>query len=158
MSNNERSVVKVYGAQDLKRSANKKYYRENFAGKDLSTADFRNASVLECDFTGATLRYANFENANCYGANFTDADMYRTNMKDAILASSIMCPKDCFGMTITLTCDTVQKMKVNDKILNYWLYMALMMDGPPEQMLLLRASIGEEKVASLERMFKERMF
>lgn len=141
----------------LRRSANKRFFREDFSGLNLSNADFRHATVLECNFTGTDLSYANFENANCWGSNFQDSNLYRTNMKDAVLASTRMHPRDCFGMTITLTCDTVDKMDINERFWIYWLYMATMMKPPSEEYRIkLVGVIGDEMYAKLQRLFKER--
>lgn len=142
----------------IKRSDKKRYYRADFSGLNLANASFRYATVIECNFTDANLSYANFENANCWGSDFTGANMYRTNMKDAVLASTKFHPRDCFGLTVTLTCDTVDKMDVNDKVWSYWLYMGTMFKTSDEKKAQLMSILGEEKYAALERLFKERQF
>ena len=102
-----------------------KLYREDFSGKDLAHANFRNASLIGCNFTDANLAYADFDSANCREANFTRSILYRANFKDAALADSIFDPKDAFGMTITLSCETVDGMKIGKIWWFVWLMMAL---------------------------------
>lgn len=142
----------------LKHSARGRFYQEDFSGLNLQNADFRNATLTECNFSGANLSYANLENANCWGSDFTDAVLYRTNFKDAVLARTVMMPKDCFGITITLTCDTLDRMAVNEKILNYWLYMATTMKPETEEAFdkIVLAMGGPETYEKFKRLFKER--
>jgi len=143
----------------LKRSANRKYYREDFSGLDLSNADFRNATVTECNLQNVNLSYANMENANCWGSDFTGAILYRANFKDAVLANTKMHPKDCFGMTLTLTCDAVDRMQVSDKIMTMWLYMATMMKPETEETSSkIIEVIGKEHFEKLQGMFQTRHF
>jgi len=145
--------------RELRRSANKKFHHEDFSGLDLSTSDFRNATLIECNFTGTILKWSNFEGANCFGSDFTDADLYRVNFKEAILAKTKMFPRDCFGMTVTLTCDTFQGMEVPDRLLLYWLYMGTMMKVPTEEMSQkIVEAIGRPEFEKLQRAFKERKF
>ena len=143
----------------VKKSDNKRYYRDDFRGLNLSGACFRNGTLVECNFSGADLSYANFENANCWGSNFENAVLYRTNFKDAILASTIMKPRDCFGMTVTLTCNTIEKMEISDKFLLYWLFMGSKMT-PESQDLANQviAAIGAENYVKLGKLFRERTF
>lgn len=139
--------------------ANKKLQGFDFSQtkSNLQHADFRSTQLMEANFTDMDLSFANFEGANCWGANFTGAKLYRTNFRDAILANSIMAPTDCFGMTITLTCDTVETMQINDKFWYAWLMMALLMKAPNEEAAhRLISVIGEERYIRYMKVFKER--
>src|SRR5437879_4988740 len=158
MKENVAATLTVRETQ-LRRSANRRYYKEDFTGLNLSNSDFRHATILECDFTDVDLSYSNFENTNCWGSKFEGTNLYRVNMKDAVLASTIMHPKDCFGMTLTLTCDAVDKMDINEKFWMYWLYMATMFKPPSEDhRKKLIDAIGEDSHKALQRLFKERQF
>ena len=137
-----------------------KYYREDFSGKDLAYADFRNASLIGCNFSNANCPYANFEAANCREANFTGTNLYRANFKDAALADSIFEPKDAFGMTITLNCETVDGMKIGKIWWFDWVMMALRMRVPlPEEDLELKIinAIGRERYIGLRQLFERRV-
>lgn len=152
-------VVKELPAGPVgKKFTNQKFHKMSFANRDLSHADFRGSSVVGCDFTNSDLSYANFEGCNCWEANFTDARLYKTNFKDSILARSIMKPKDCFGMTITLSCDTVDKMVIGEKWETTWIFMALMMELPDKKMeTALINTIGPERYLRLRQIFDNRM-
>jgi uncharacterized protein YjbI with pentapeptide repeats len=114
-------------AQDF---SGKKFNRKDFTNQDLKFANFRNASVIECDFSGADLTYANFTGCNCYGSNFTNAIMSRTNLMDANLQRSIMKPKDAFGMTLTMKCESFTDMEIDDTWLKVWLFLPAQMKLP----------------------------
>ena len=114
--------------EDRKQFANYKFAHGcSFEGKDLVHADFRGAALVHCNFKGADLSYANLEGANCYGADFTDAKLYKTNFRDATLAKTIMHPRDAFGITLTMTCDTFEGMDVSNKWNVQWFFLTLMM-------------------------------
>jgi hypothetical protein len=111
--------------------ANKKLHRAaQFRGQNLAHFDFRGATLSEVDFTGSDLSHANFEGANCWAANFTDAVLYKTNLRNAVLARSIMKPTVCFGVTLTISCDTIESMVINDKFWYAWLIVLSMMKAP----------------------------
>lgn len=142
-----------------KKYANGRYYKGDFRGKDLSNADMRGAILIDADFTGADLKYANLNGTKCYGANFTDANIFRTSFQDATLAKSIMKPKSCYGITLTMVCDTVDEMKVNKNLWLSWVYMALMMepDDPEcqEMQRALKTVLGTHYDA-LKKIFTDR--
>lgn len=141
-----------------KRFANKKFFGKDFSGMDLSNADFRSATLIECDFTGSDLSHALFNGANCYGANFTDAILHRTSFENAILARANFAPKKMFGVTITLTCDTFDKMKVSRTALLYWMFIATMMEAPDEEMQnRIVSSMGEDTYKALSKVFREQV-
>ncbi len=144
----------------IARHANYKFpHGHSFVDQDLVNADFRGASVIRCDFGGANLSYANFEGANCYEADFSGANLYRANFKDAILAGAKMMPRDLFGATFTLTCDTFQGMEVGHLWNMTWFYMALLMkqNEKPELREQIIALIGKDRVERLDKMFKDRI-
>ena len=143
----------------LRRSANKRFYQEDFSGLDLSNADFRNATFHECNFRGANLSYANFTSANCWGSDFEDAICYRANFTDAVLANTNFLPREAFGITLTLNCDSFDGMKVSNKLFQYWLYIASLME-PPDKSLSdkLIAGLGAENYVKLAKIFREKEF
>lgn len=137
--------------------ANQKLHGMDFSGQSLVNCDFRGTTLSEANFTGADLSYANLEGANCWGANFTDAKLYHTNFRDAVLARSIMKPRDCFCVTLTLSCDSVEGMQINDKFWYAWLMMALLMKAPDEAVAnRLIDVIGAERYTRYMEVFRER--
>lgn len=116
---------------DVKNSANRKFpVNTCFKGLKLQYADFRNASLIGADFTDCDLRYANFTGANCFGANFTNAILYMANMAHCTLESSIFKPKDAYGITITLRCETYASMEIDATWLKVWLFVPAIMKLP----------------------------
>src|SRR5262245_12637081 len=115
-----------------KKFANKKFFGRDFSNMDLTNADFRSATLISCKFNGSDLSHATFKDANCYGADFTDSIVHRTSFECAILAKAIWAPKRMFGVTITMTCDTFEGMKVSRAAMLYWLHMATLFEAPNE--------------------------
>lgn len=133
-----------------------KLNRHDFAGQSLSRSDFRGCSLTEANFTGADLSFANFEGANCWGAIFTDANLHRANFKDAILGNSKFDAADLFGVTLTISCDTFDCMKVG-RFWWAWLFLATMMKGPDEIASDgLIALIGPERYVRYSEHFQNR--
>lgn len=163
----ESSTVKVWTTEELKNSYKKKYYSQSFKGLDLRHADFRLATCSFCDFTDCDLRNANFEGANCFGSNFTDANMKRLNAKDCSLENTVMKPKDCFGMTLTLHCSTYANMEVNNTWLSCWLFIPsswrlppVKVDGVLDKDFWLKRIIhllGENRYSKLKFVFDRRI-
>jgi len=144
---------------------NRKYYDADFSDRDLTHADFRGATLVGCNFDNANLSYANFEGANCYRSSFRQSRLYRTSFKDAVIAETIMDPRDMFGMAITVSCDTWDRMKIGKMWFASWLFLASLGELPPgmngedmkqELFGVLNKLIGEERVKQLERHFAER--
>jgi len=141
-----------------KKFTNRKFFNKDFTDLDLSNADFRGATLCECNFSRSDLTKADFRGANLWGADLTDTIMYKTDFKDAILARSIFAPKRIFGVTISISCDTFEGMKISRTAWLYWLYMPLMMEAPDSEIAgRLRTAIGEDTCAALERVFKEQI-
>ena len=111
--------------------AGKKLQGADFSGKKMWHADFKSASLVNANFKGTDLRYANFTSANCTGADFTGAILYRANMTDCILERSIFKPKELFGVTLTIRCETFAGMEVDETWLKAWLFMPALMKMPP---------------------------
>lgn len=138
---------------------NQKLYNHSFKGQDLAHADFRSATLIGCDFSEADLSYANFEGANCRGANFTATRLYRSNFKDAALADSIFEPKDAFGMTITLQCETFDGVKAAPLWYLSLIMLTLRMQCPePELDLKLISAMGPQRYEGLRHIFDRRVF
>jgi|SRR5882724_1445532 len=137
---------------------NGRFYKHDFSGQDLSKANFRSASVIGCNFSNTDLSYANFEGANCRECNFTGTILYRTNFKDAALADAIFEPKDAFGMTITLSCETVDGLKISKLWWFVWLMLSLRMKVPEEDMeFKIINAIGKERYIGLRQLFERRV-
>jgi hypothetical protein len=150
------SVVMELKRVEDKRFTNKKFFGKDFSDMDLSNADFRGCTLCECKFVNSDLTKADMRGSNCWGADFTNSIMFRTDFKDAILAKSIFDPKRIFGVTLTISCDTFEGVKIGRNALLYWLYMPLLMQLPePEIGERLKVAIGEKTCDALERVFKE---
>jgi len=139
---------------------NRKYYDHDFKGLDLTHGDFRGSTLVNCEFDNSDLSYATFEGANCYRSTFRQARLYHTSFKDATLAGCDLDPRDMFGMTISVSCDTFDKIKLGKMWLAAWLYLPMLADIPEETRKHLGATlvdlIGEERLKGLERHFANR--
>jgi uncharacterized protein YjbI with pentapeptide repeats len=138
---------------------NQKFYDEDFSDKDLTHADFRNCTLFNCNFDGSDLTYATFEGANCYKSSFRRTKLYYTNFRNAVLAGTIMHPRDFFGTAITMTCDTFDKMQLSHQYKLVWLYQLLLTESDSlndKVKTLLIDEIGEDRFKSLERIFRDR--
>ena len=136
-----------------------KYYNRDFSGMDLKNADFRCASLMGCKFDDADLSYANMEGANLRGASLIGTRCYRTNFKDASLAGAAFEPKDAFGATFTMACETFDGMKPAKLWWDMWLMMLLRMKPPEEEMeLAIIQAIGPELYAGLRQLMDRRIF
>lgn len=141
-----------------KKFTNARFFERDFSNEDLTNADFRSASLIGCKFNGADLSYANFDNANCYEADFTDSVMHKTRFVDATLAHAIFKPKKCFGISITLSCDTFDKTIIDRTLLLYWLYMPLMMQLPDKEIeTKLINALGQDTYLALTKIFREQI-
>jgi hypothetical protein len=139
---------------------NKKYYDHDFSNRDLTHADFRGCTLVNCHFDNSDLSYATFEGANCYGSTFRQSRMYHTSLKDAVMAECDVDPRDMFGLTLSVSCDTFDKIKLGKIWLASWLFLPLLADIPEATrgrlLEILNELIGEERVKSMERHFINR--
>ena len=139
---------------------NRKFYDRDFSNQDLTHADFRGCTLVGCNFDSSDLSYATFEGANCYRSTFRQSRLYHANFKDAVLAETNLDPRDMFGMTISVSCDTFDKIKLGKVWLAAWLYLPMLADLPPGMKEriegILNDLIGPERVKSLERHFSQR--
>lgn len=122
----------------------------DFRGQDLSNARFRNAKLMEADFEEANLTGANFMDANCWGANFKNTILYRATFQRTILTGARFEGADLRSITITLTCDTFDKVQLPKKWLACWLYFPLLMEIPEDLRLKLQEVIGMDRVKALD--------
>lgn len=130
---------------------------QDFSGQTLIRADFRGCSLIGCNFSRCDLSDANMAGANCFGANFKDAKLHRTNFKDAILAQAIMEDADMFGITITLSCDTFDRVKIG-RFWWAWLFFGTMMAGPDQESSdRLIALMGPERYLKYRSHFNNRV-
>lgn len=133
-----------------------KYFSHDFGGQDLSYASFNHGTFVDCSFKGCDLTHATFVGANCFGSNFQDSIMVKTNFKDAVLASTVFEPKVIQSITLTLNCDSIDKMKIGRTALMYWLFMPLRMESPDKILTdKIINAIGTDAYVALSRVFKE---
>lgn len=139
---------------------NRKFYDEDFSNRDLTHADFRGCTLVNCNFDNSDLSYANFDGANCYRSTFRQSRLYHASFKDANLSETDLDPRDMFGMSISVSCDTFDKMKLGKIWLAAWLYLPMLATIPDSTRKRLEETlnelIGEERVKSLERHFANR--
>lgn len=141
---------------------NRKFYDADFSARDLTHADFRGCTLVNCNFDDSDLSYATFEGANCDGSTFRQSNLYHTSFKDAVTARCTMDPKNAYGATLSLTCDTFDKVKIGTNWMAAWLYYPIIADIPEDVKTDLKAIvlkfIGQEQFDGLERHFKNRAF
>lgn len=136
---------------------NQKFYGKSFVGEDLSHSDFRSATLIRCDFSDADLSYANFEGANCREAIFKNTRLYRANFKDAALADSIFEPKDAFGITLTMHCESFDGVKASPLWYLCLIMLTLRMECPePELDLKLISAMDPERYKGFRVLFDRR--
>jgi len=139
---------------------NRKFYDKDFSSQDLTHADFRGCTLVSCSFDNSDLSYASFDGANCYRSTFRQSKLYHTDFRNAVLAETLMDPRDMFGMTISVSCDTFDKIKLGKIWLAAWLYLPMLADLPVETRNkiedVLNDLIGPERVKGLERHFSQR--
>jgi uncharacterized protein YjbI with pentapeptide repeats len=139
---------------------NRKFYDTDFSGQDLSHADFRGSTLVNCNFDNANLSYANFEGANCYASSFRQSRLYHTSFKDAVLAKTKLDPRDMFGMTISVSCDTFDEIELGEIWLAAWLFLPTLGQCPAgikdEIRGVLKKMLGEERLKQMERTFANR--
>lgn len=138
-----------------------KFYSQDFSGLDLTNKKMRQSMFMNCKFDGANLTEADCEGSDFFGSSFRETICYRTNFKDAKLAGTLFEPKDCFGMTITMQCQTFDGMRVSPIWLYGWLIFATMMRPvkmPAGEDLMngVIAAIGAERYVKLRSMFTKR--
>ena len=111
---------------------NRKFYDTDFSNRDLTHADFRGCTLVNCNFDSSDLSYATFEGANCHGSTFRQSNLYHTSFKDAVLAHCTMDPRNAYGITISMTCDTFDKVKIGTGWMAALLYYPMIAEIPEE--------------------------
>jgi len=153
---------KDYRAVNL---SNQKIYSKDFSGQDLSKLKMRNSLFYQCNFSNADLTETDCSGSEFFGSSFVDAICYRTNFADAKLAGADFRPKDCFGITLTMTCKTFDEMKVSPL---WWLGLATFLTmmkpvkvGAKDEDLvdkLIGGVFGAERYVKLRALFSKREF
>lgn len=133
----------------------------DFSSQNLTEANFSEAVLVSCNFDSSNLSYADFTRAKVYRCTFRQSKLYHTNFKDAHLAYSLFDPRDFFGMTVTLHCETFDKVKMPSKVYQAaWLFYLLIMDVPEELKekirVMIKELVGEERFKALHRHFQNR--
>lgn len=139
---------------------NRKFYDVDFSDRDLTHADFRGTTLVNCNFDNSDLSYASFEGANCYRSSFRQTKLYHTSFKDAVLAETKMDPRDMFGMTLSVSCDTFDGIELGPIWLAAWVFLPTLGNLPTEireeLQGVLKKMLGEERLKALERIFANR--
>lgn len=133
------------------------FYDQDFSNQDLSRADFRRATLFNCKFDSSDLSYANFGEANLYMSSFVGSKLYHTDFKDAVLAGCVLDPRDMMGMTITMDCNTFDKLRLSTKGAYSLLFLMCTMDLDPAMKKKLADILGAERIQSYEKVFKVRV-
>lgn len=141
--------------------ARKKFSNHNFSGRDLSKHDLSYSLFHFCNFDRANLTEADCTGSDFLGSSFVDSICYRTNFKDARLMGTVFRPKEAFGITVTLQCDTFRGMQVSQLWWYGWLTLLTMTvpEGRPAQESVkdrLVGLIGAERYLRLKIMFRRR--
>lgn len=132
----------------------------DFSNQNLSGSNFSDADLVGCNFNNSDLSYANFERANLVKASFQQSRLYHTNFKDARLGFSKFEPRDIFGCTFTLDCETFDSMEMSQNGIVMVLYFMLMTKLSEETRKRIRQAIidevGQAKFDTLGRAFAHR--
>lgn len=138
---------KLMGADFSNRNGKNGQPPEEFG--ELSNSDFRNTKLMGACFDGAKCDLADFSYANLTNASFRNASLYKANLSKARLAGCDFEGADIRGITITLTCDTFEAVKLPKVWLANWLYLATLMQIPEDVKLKLEDIIGPSLVEKL---------
>ena len=152
------SVLKQdYRATDLCR---KKIYNQNFSYQDLTKLRLRQSLFYQCNFDFSNMTETDCEGSDFFGSSFRQTNCYRTRFIDCKM-QCIFEPKDCFGMCISLQCQSFDGMKVSP--LWWWAWMTFGLMIHPQTLLgqedprdAIIAAIGAERYVKLKGMFSKR--
>lgn len=133
----------------------------SFAGAYLAGRDLSGSAFIKCNFDAADLTDANCSRSEFTGSSFRRSICTRTNFAGAKLGATVFEPDDCYGMTITLTCETFKNASVGQMQWFSWLmFLASMATtlGPVKTDLRggLLALIGAERYVKLKALFARR--
>lgn len=118
--------------------------------EDLCNADFRNAKLIDAVFDDSDCTGADFTDANCNRASFRNCKLYKATFKRSNLAGCDFEGADLRGITITLSCDTFENLRLPSKWLAAWLFFPMIMDIPEDVKMKLEAIIGPQTVQILK--------
>lgn len=134
----------------------------NFDGMNLRKRKMTHSRFINCSFDRCDMTEADCEWCDFTGSTFRQSVCYRTNFKDAKLAGTVFEPVDCYGMTLTLQCDTFRGLTISQQHWFSWLMFAMMMkpaeNGPVKIDLWERliTTIGAERYVRLKDLFARR--
>jgi len=139
----------------------KKFYNQDFSGKDLSHKKMRSSFFYRCNFDDADMSHADAEGTEFVGCTFNNSICYYSNFKDAKLAGNVFKPKDAYGITLTMSCKTFDQMETRQLWWYGMLLFATMMvpeREPVDEDLNagLINLIGAERYAKLKTLFSKR--
>lgn len=123
----------------------------------------RNSLFMNCNFNEADMSEADCTGSDFQGSSFEGTKCYRTNFRDAVLAGTKFNPKDCFGMTISLSCKTFKGMRVGALWFYAWLLFATFMrpygsEESPGLVDKVIEAIGGDRWVKLKAIFGKREF
>ena len=138
-----------------------KLEKRNFSNQNLRERNLSHSVFDCCNFDGADMTDANCEGSTFSGSTFRDTICYRTNFRNAKLAGTIFQPRDAYGMTVSLSCDTFRNMRVGQLWWYAWLVFATQMEPASEPVKgdikgALIAAIGAERYVKLAKLFQRR--
>ena len=133
----------------------------DFSGQNLSEKNLSHSFFKRCSFDDANLTDAICEGSSFPGCTFRRSICYRTNFANAKLAGTVFAPRDCYGMTISLNCDTFRSMRVSQLWYCAWLLFATQMEvtpGPIKENLRdgVISVLGAERYVRLAKLFQRR--
>lgn len=139
---------------------NKSFYDADFSKRDLRKADFRGATLHNCSFDNSDLSYADFSSADCYKSTFRMVKLRCVNFAHANLCSTVMDPRDLYGTTITIHCNSVQQVRMGRMWVAGWLQYLLMADIDEQTKAEIRAiaekQVGAERFKVMQKIFCSR--
>lgn len=136
---------------------------KDFAGIRLVNADLSRRLFRNCNFDRADMEGANCSFSDFTGSSFMGTNCRETNFHRATLAATKFEPRDCYGMTISLTCSTFKNAQLGQLWWYAWLMFLSMTfpgEGPVKENLKdrLLALIGAERYVKLNELFRRREF
>jgi uncharacterized protein YjbI with pentapeptide repeats len=103
--------------------ANKRFQRTDFSNRVLSQGDFKGSELIECDFSNSELSGAKFMGAQCPRSVFKGACLNRVNFADATLVGSDFSDADLRNVTLTMSPQTFEGVKLPKRWLNAFIFL-----------------------------------
>jgi hypothetical protein len=140
-----------------------KFEKADFSGQDLRGVPMDHSFFICCNFDRANMNGVDCEHTNFSGSTFRDTDLGGANWKDCNLVGILFLPKDCYGITLTLQCQTFRGVRISQLWFFCWCIFASMMIAEPYPIISepswndkLIALIGAERYLKLKALFARR--